>query len=154
MKTSNRAHQQGFSVIEIAIITTLVGIIASLAVPAYQTYSIRTQVSEGISLASTLQEQVAYHYTVNGQFPGSNSALDISESGEEFETKTIDSASIGANGVITISFNGLGASTSDKDTLKFIPSATNGSVSWNCDAETATGTLPDQYAPVVCRGTD
>ena len=64
-----RAAQKGFTLIEMMIVVTIIGILAALAIPAYQSYTIRAQLTEGLSLASSVQSDVVYYYTTNGSWP-------------------------------------------------------------------------------------
>jgi len=64
-----QAAQKGFTLIETMIGVSIVGILAAVAVSSYQNYTIRAQLTEGLSLASAVQSDVAYYYTTNGSWP-------------------------------------------------------------------------------------
>jgi type IV pilus assembly protein PilA len=64
-----QAAQKGFTLIEMMIVVTIMGILAALAIPAYQNYTIRAQLTEGLSLASAVQTDVMYYYATNGSWP-------------------------------------------------------------------------------------
>lgn len=64
-----RAAQKGFTLIEMMIAVTIVGILAAVAIPTYQNYVIRAQLTEGLSLASAVQSDVGYYYTTKGSWP-------------------------------------------------------------------------------------
>jgi type IV pilus assembly protein PilA len=65
--------QQGFTLIELMIVVAIIGILAAIAIPAYQDYTIRSQVSEGLSLASGSKVAVAEFFQNEGALPADNS---------------------------------------------------------------------------------
>ncbi len=64
--------QKGFTLIELMIVVAIIGILAAIAIPAYQDYTIRAQVTEGINLADAVKVAVADYYTQNGTFPAAS----------------------------------------------------------------------------------
>ncbi len=64
--------QQGFTLIELMIVVAIIGILAAIAIPAYQDYTIRAKVSEGLNLASAAKTSVAEYRVTNGAWPTSN----------------------------------------------------------------------------------
>jgi type IV pilus assembly protein PilA len=65
--------QQGFTLIELMIVIAIIGILAAIAIPAYQNYTIRSQVTEGLSLADGWKTSISEYYAQNGSFPASSS---------------------------------------------------------------------------------
>lgn len=61
--------QKGFTLIELMIVVAIIGILAAIAIPAYQDYTIRAQVTEGMNLAAAVKAEVAEYYAQNGQWP-------------------------------------------------------------------------------------
>ncbi len=138
--------QQGFTLIELMIVVAIIGILASLAIPAYQSYTIRAQISEGLNLAGPLKNALASFYNENGAFPADNdeAALETPASyvGNYIQSMTIN------NGVVEILYgNDANAQINGHIiTLTAIPN--DGSVSWDC---ASGGFILNEYLPSACR---
>ena len=143
-----RKMQQGFTLIELMIVVAIIGILAAIAIPAYQNYTIRAQVSEGMSLASGVRTAVSEQFQTSGTWPSNNAAAGVATDttivGNYVSGVAVSAA--GGQGLITATF-GNGANPAI-DTLTLVLTGTDegGSVSWDCD-----GTIDDQYLPASCR---
>lgn len=136
--------QQGFTLIELMIVIAIIGILAAVALPAYQDYTTRAKLSEGITLASSAKTAVSEHYMSRNSFPSNNTSAGYSSPTTDY----VDSITV-SSGQITIVYNteaGVDASETD---LVLSPSTGSGRVAWTCGA-TGTSVL-DKYLPANCR---
>ena len=144
--------QQGFTLIELMIVVAIIGILAAIAIPAYKDYTIRAQVSEGLSLASGAKAAVSEFYMDSGAFPGDNTDAGISAAAT-IVGRYATSVQVGALGIITVDY--ANATThadlvADGGDLVLTPTATaaQASVTWECDTATS---LPAKWLPAACR---
>lgn len=151
--------QQGFTLIELMIVVAIIGILAAVAIPAYQDYTIRAQASEGPSLASGLKTTIAEYYATRGSWPANNAALGISDTIEG----TYVSSIVSENGVITVTYGNQAHTTKLAGKVLTIRPAVSaaGDVSWVCGYADAPGnttvagadgtTVEAKYLPASCR---
>jgi type IV pilus assembly protein PilA len=134
--------QKGFTLIELMITVAIVGILSAVALPAYQSYTIRTQVSEGMSLASGAKPIVVDYYQNNGSFPDFSSDANYPGADGKYVTEV----SI-ASGIVTVTFGGNSNVTISSGTLTFTPSVGSGGViQWACAGSTSVS----KYVPSSC----
>ncbi len=162
-----KSIQKGFTLIELMIVVAIIGILAAIAIPAYQDYTIRAQVTEGLNLASDVKAAVAESYAQSGTFTGiNNAALGIEAS---YKTGKYVTQVVVTNGVIAITYGGQANQKILNAILDLRPAASqNDDVVWFCGKSTpdagvsatlqadpagTTTTLADKYLPSSCRPT-
>ncbi|ENX3096117.1 pilin [Neisseria gonorrhoeae] len=160
--------QKGFTLIELMIVIAIVGILAAVALPAYQDYTARAQVSEAILLAEGQKSAVTEYYLNNGKWPEDNTSAGVANP-TEIKGKYVKSVTV-AKGVVTAEMLSSGVNNEIKDKkLSLWAKRQDGSVKWFCgqpvkresnnaDAVTADGTdgangtkIETKHLPSTCR---
>src|SRR4030081_1889935 len=100
---SMKAVQKGFTLIELMIVVAIIGILAAIAIPAYQDYTIRAQVTEGLNLAAAAKAAVAESYLNKGVGPATRTAAGMSPTLTDTSGKYVKSVDV-TNGTITIAY--------------------------------------------------
>jgi len=103
MKEVNTRKQSGFTLIELMIVVAILAILMAIAIPAYQDYTIRSQVSEGMTLAGGARTAVAEFWTDRGDFPGSNASAGLSSS-TSIQGEYVTGVTVSGAGNITVTF--------------------------------------------------
>jgi type IV pilus assembly protein PilA len=143
--------QQGFTLIELMIVVAIIAILAAIAISQYQDYVIRSQVSEGSSLADGTKTAVAEFYNNYGRFADDNASYGLSQPAS-IVGKYVSGVDVGtAPGKITVALSGASAHTNIQgDELVFSPIPHEGSIEWSCDTNAGT-TVESKYRPTPCR---
>jgi len=160
--------QKGFTLIELMIVVAIIGILAAIAIPAYQDYTIRAQVSEGLTLAAAAKAAVAETFLNTGVAPANRTVAGMSPLAVDTFGKYVLSVEV-ADGTISVVFgNEANAKikASGGNTLEMVPWTTpDDSITWQCgfaNAPASTATLMDsgasnatalesRYLPAACR---
>ncbi len=137
--------QQGFTLIELMIVVAIIGILAAIAIPAYQDYTIRSQVTEGMSLASGAKTAVAEFYNHKGSWPSDNasSGLATNTAIKGNYVTQVDAT----GGTVEATFGGSANTAITGDILILSATTSAGAVTWKCKSST----IADKYLPTNCR---
>ena len=146
--------QKGFTLIELMIVVAIIAILAAIAIPAYQDYLVRTQVSEGAVLADGAKTAIAEYYSNTGSFPGSNVSAGLAPAanivGKYVTTVGTGATDGAAAGIIKVTY-GNSANTAIAGKFFSLSAITHsGSVEWSCKNATYTTVLA-KYLPTSCR---
>ncbi|HGG7596268.1 TPA: pilin [Neisseria meningitidis] len=160
--------QKGFTLIELMIVIAIVGILAAVALPAYQDYTARAQVSEAILLAEGQKSAVTEYYLNHGEWPGDNNSAGVATSAN-IKGKYVEKVEV-KNGVVTATMLSTGVNKEIQGKkLSLWAKRQDGSVKWFCGqpvtradnnaaddavtADTGTGTnkIDTKHLPSTCR---
>jgi type IV pilus assembly protein PilA len=170
--------QKGFTLIELMIVIAIIGILAAIAIPAYQDYTIRSQVSEGLTLAAAAKAAISESFANTGAAPANRIVAGLGATNTPTDTQgNFVSQLAVVNGVITITYSSAAPQRANNKinglTLTLVPyTSVDQSVSWKCRAvgsvavpvggqlmgtgsavvaANAVGTVLAKYAPAECR---
>lgn len=145
-----KAIQKGFTLIELMIVIAIVGILAAVALPAYQDYTARAQMSEALTLAEGQKSAVVEYYSDNGTFPNSNTSAGIAAS-NEIKGKYVASVKVEGNASVASITATMNSSNVNKDikgkNLVLVGKQNSGSFSWECKK----GSVDEKFLPSTCR---
>ena len=152
-----KAIQKGFTLIELMIVVAIIGILAAIAIPAYQDYTIRAQVTEGLNLAGAVKAAVAETYADRGAWPLDNKAAGIVDNlgnGVEPSGKYVTKIVV-TTGTINVSYGSQANQNIKTKVLSLRPrTSANDDVVWLCGYNRGTTIIPALTDPVVAAAAD
>jgi type IV pilus assembly protein PilA len=168
-RRAKQGLQAGFTLIELMIVVAIIGILASMAIPAYQSYTIRSQIAEGLQLASAAKAPVVTAFLDDGRAPANRTEAGLSPTATDSSGSYVSSIEV-TNGVLIVMYGNQASAIVNGLTLTLTPYQTaDRSVVWRCGSSLApsglsalgTGsgsvanyiapTVPVQYLPANCR---
>jgi type IV pilus assembly protein PilA len=150
-----KSTQKGFTLIELMIVVAIIAILAAIAIPAYQNYLIRAQVSEGAVLTDGVKTAVAEYYSNTGTFASTTASYGLPGGATSISGKYVSGVTVtggATGGVIKATFGNSANSAitaSGANVFALSPVLNGGSIAWSCKG-TAT-TIPKNYLPTNCR---
>lgn len=139
-----RHPNQGFTLIELMIVVAIIGILAAVAIPAYQDYTIRSKISEGLNLAGGTKSRVEETRIGLGRFPINHDSYGLAAAAS-INGNNVSRVEVTSGGVITVTYANDAAITAK--TITLMPTIQTGSIRWSCSG----GTVDSKYRPATCR---
>ncbi|MBF8272211.1 MAG: pilA [Magnetococcales bacterium] len=140
-------EQQGFTLIELMIVIAIIGILAAVAVPAYQDYTVRAKMADPLSKADAAKSQVSEYFATQGSWPADNTTAGLAQV-SEYTSAYVSTLSI-ASSVLTIVLKTIKTGVIDSGaTIVFTGTDAKGTIAWACSA----GAIPQRFLPRTCVG--
>jgi len=142
--------QQGFTLIELMIVVAIIGILAAVAIPAYQDYTVRAKMSEAVTAASAAKTSVSEYYISQGSMPADAGAAGFATN---IDTQYVQSVRYNRtdddNAELQIYVKEMGGDTADGQYFELVGEGSSGAVQWDCQA--SGGDVAAKYLPADCR---
>ncbi|MHB8455432.1 MAG: pilin [Acidiferrobacterales bacterium] len=151
--------QKGFTLIELMIVVAIIGILAAIAIPAYQDYTVRAKVTEAFSLADAAKTGISEYWSSQGRFPSTNASAGLATD-TSINGQSVRQVDVLAGGEIRVTMQATGLPTAAAGkTVTLTPTSVAGAVKWDCAGLNGgpaggwaiAGSMPDKYIPSNCR---
>ncbi len=142
-----RDKQQGFTLIELMIAVAIIGILAAIAIPAYQDYTIRTQITDGLSLAGGAKNAVSTFQADRGRWPSDNATAGVAAP-TTIVGRYVEQVEV-IGGRIEVQYGNEAHAALSGQHIALSPLTTSGSVVWNC--RTVGSEIANKHLPSACR---
>lgn len=169
-RVQEQSRESGFTLLELMIVVAIIGILASMAIPAYQSYVIRAQVAEGVNLAAGAQSPLVASFLDSGNAPGSRAAAGMTPNATDTAGTYVASIDV-VTGTLVVTYGFSANAIISGLTLTLTPYETlESGVFWRCGSAPAPAgmsplgtsgsgtaaiyiapTVPDQFLPATCR---
>ncbi|MCG3169428.1 MAG: hypothetical protein CALGDGBN_00946 [Pseudomonadales bacterium] len=143
--------QKGFTLIELMIVIAIVGILAAVALPAYQDYTVRAKLSEALATAGEAKTNVTEYYVANSELPTSSAEAGVRGNVDTniVNSVTYEGTDAATPGNIRVTVKAVGGTIANDDYFELSMTGTaGGTIQWKC----IPGTVPSKYLPANCRG--
>jgi type IV pilus assembly protein PilA len=145
-----RSIQKGFTLIELMIVVAIIGILAAVALPAYQDYTVRAKASELILAASSAKGAVAEAAQALGEMPRTASVTIATQTGK-YTSEVAYTSTTASTGTITVTGNTAEPKLTGRGITFTGTYETNGQVTWVCAGGTNSGQVDPKYLPASCK---
>ena len=145
--------QQGFTLIELMIVVAIIGILAAIALPAYQDYLVRSKVTEILARGAEGKTSIAEFYASNDRFPASNNltSAGLTSNGVNWVKSLAWTGGPAGTAKITLTASSKIGGAANNGTIDLLSQTTSGGqITWKCQAG-ATTPMPPKYLPASCR---